>query len=250
MRLSYTLWGGRFNPIIVVDDVEEANLLVDVFRVDVVLPVGSAEALPEFVKRFPHLITPFSLRRIISEPWDRSELLDIHNQLVHFRETPEWRAIKAKGLRLYEWDGADPLADVFLQQFGSYPSEGELGIDYRGLVTRAADPSTESLAPTAPIPAAVLDHPSIPFLSSHSLRRHHTVAAGWDSPGFFVGDAANLADLVCHWNLRAAHIPLWFVDPKHIGRYEEIIPRWDAMMRELVASRPEYARTGRFVDTG
>jgi hypothetical protein len=36
-RLSFALWGGRFNPIIFVDQQEQAESLVDVFRVDVVL---------------------------------------------------------------------------------------------------------------------------------------------------------------------------------------------------------------------
>jgi hypothetical protein len=49
VRLSYTLWGGRFNPIVMADREDEARRLVDLFRVDLLLPVGSADE----VKRFP-----------------------------------------------------------------------------------------------------------------------------------------------------------------------------------------------------
>ena len=58
-----------------------------------------------------------------------------------------------------------------------------------------------------------------------------------DHPGFFVGDAGDVEDLVCHWNLRAADIPLWFVDTKHRDRYSALIPAWEAAMREMVAGR-------------
>lgn len=63
-----------------------------------------------------------------------------------------------------------------------------------------------------------------------------------DSPGFFVGDASNLDDLVCHWNLRAADIALWFVDPAHLGRYTATIPAWEKAMRQSVAHRHEWDR--------
>jgi hypothetical protein len=39
-------------------------------------------------------------------------------------------------------------------------------------------------------------------LSRLGINRHFGIRAGWDYPGFFVGDAANLDDLVVFWNLR------------------------------------------------
>src|SRR5215211_6549531 len=56
VRLSHTLWGGRFNPIVIVDHEEEAGRLIDLFRVDLILPIGNSEEVKEFPKRFPHLI--------------------------------------------------------------------------------------------------------------------------------------------------------------------------------------------------
>ena len=40
VRLSHTLWGGRFNPILIVDREEEAKRLIDLFRVDLIWPIG------------------------------------------------------------------------------------------------------------------------------------------------------------------------------------------------------------------
>lgn len=110
------------------------------------------------------------------------------------------------------------------------------------MLTQGFETTEFSLEPVSPIPAGILDHPSISYLSRHALERHYGVQAGWDSPGFFVGDVTNLDDLVCHWNLRAADIALWFVDPAHFGRYAEIIPAWEKAMRQSVAHRHEWDR--------
>ena len=59
-RVSFALWGGRFNPIILVDKPQEADSReIDVFRVDLILPLGDSQEVKEFPKKFPHIITPF-----------------------------------------------------------------------------------------------------------------------------------------------------------------------------------------------
>ena len=58
-KFSHTMWGGRFNPIAIVDRPEEAERIVEVFRADMIVPVGAGDALDAFKKRFPHLISPF-----------------------------------------------------------------------------------------------------------------------------------------------------------------------------------------------
>ena len=98
------------------------------------------------------------------------------------------------------------------------------------------------LAPGEPIPADCTDRPNIGVVSRLMLEHHHSIDAGRNSPGFFYGDASNLDDLVSHWNLRAADVLLWFVDPNHLMRYAEIIPAWEKVMRETVAHRHEWDR--------
>lgn len=246
VRRSYSLWGGRFNPILLVDREEEAKQLVDLFRVDLILPIGKADDVKAFPNKFPHLITPFSLRDnlFIGDSGERNyaQVLDIHNALVHLIDKPEWKAIKDRGVRLYTWKADDPLADMFLVHFGAYPSIKETGIDYRAMFARAAEATEYTLDPNTVIPSDTLDHPSIAYLSRHGLKRHYSVNSGWERPGFFVGDLRNIDDLVCYWNLRATDIPLWFVDPNHLTRYADTIPAWEKAMRESVAHRHESDR--------
>lgn len=245
VRLSYALWGGRFNPILVVDREEEAERLVDLFRVDMVWPVGDTDDVTAFPKKFPYLITPLFPETLFVEGFHKrrhAQLLDVHNCLVNALDRPEWKAIKQKGVRLYAWQADDPLSDVFLVQFGGYPNVEDTGTDYRAMLVQAAEATEHTLASTAIIPADVLDHPSVSYVSRHGLERHYASPAGRDHPGFFVGDASNVDDLICHWNLRAADIPLLFVDTNHGARYVEIVPAWEKSMRDMVARRHELER--------
>jgi hypothetical protein len=59
VRINHAIWGGRFNPIVIVDREGEANSIIEAFRVDVILPLGQSEDMKEFVDRYNHLISPF-----------------------------------------------------------------------------------------------------------------------------------------------------------------------------------------------
>lgn len=245
VRLSFVLWGGRFNPIVVVDQEEEAKRLIDLFRVDFVLPIGESETVKAFPKSFPHLINPFIRDSIFiggAKEGVKSQVLDIHNAIIHLRGSNEWKAIVKNGFRLYSWDADDPLNDVFLMQFGAFPSVEEGMIDYRNMLLEASDASEFAIETNSTLPPDVLDTPTISYFNRHGLSRHYSVRAGWNSPGFFVGDSDNFEDLITHWNLRAADIPLWFVDPNHLDRYKDIIPAWEKYMREMVDRRHEFRR--------
>lgn len=247
VRYSCALWGGRFNPVLVIDQEEEASQLVDLFRLDVILPIGDGEELKGFAKKHSHLIDPFYHQAIFMKggkdyhPY--AQLLDIHNLLAHHRDTPEWQKIKGKGVYLYTWQQDDPLADVFLAQLGGYPDVQEVGTDYQALLRKASGATEFELDSTTPIFPEIIDYPTISYFARHGLTRHYGIPRGRDSPGFFVGSATNLDDLVSYWNLRACDIPLWFIDPQHFGRYASLIPAWEKAMRERVANyRSEWDR--------
>ncbi len=238
MRLSFAFWGGRFNPVIVVDD-EQAQDLVDLFRLDMIVPIGESEVVKSFPKRFPYLFNPFFPEGLFVGgvgTW-HPQVLDVHNALVHLQTKSEWQAVKKNGLRIYSWAPDDPLADVFLMQLGQYPNPDEVHIDYYDLLTRATDAARVEIESTSTLPPDLLEFPSIPFLSRFGLERHYSVPEGWDYPGFFSGDATNFDDLVCCWNLRAADIPLLFIDAKHLERYGGTIGFWDESMRGMVSRR-------------
>lgn len=237
------MWGGRFNPVIPIDDLEQAKNLVELFRLDFVLPIGASEEVQAFPARFPHLKNPLFPASLFVNGMAGSKharILDIKNTLVALGDSAELKAIKDQGFRLYSWAPDDPLADVFLATFGAYPEAATIGIDYREVVSSVFDGADTRLEPQAPIRADALEHPAAGYLSRHRLTRHYSTRAGWDFPGFYVGDAADFDDLAAYWNIRAADIPVIFIDRNHVARFAELIPAWERTAQELVARRPNF----------
>ena len=240
VRYSHALWGGRFNPMLVVGREEEARQLVELFRLDMLWPVGDSQEVKNFPKKFPHLILPVHGDSIFvkDEKWGSfAHILDITNAVSHWHTKPEWKFFREKGVRAYHWQEEDPLADVFLMHFGAYPSADEVGTDYSEIVGQVTEPTTFELSPRDPIPVDIVEHPNFAAIGRFGLKRHYTVRAGWDMPGFFVGRATDYEDLVCYWNLRACDIPLLFVDPTHLDRFAALNPAWQRTLQAFVENR-------------
>ncbi|MFN3242960.1 MAG: hypothetical protein ACE37K_15780 [Planctomycetota bacterium] len=244
VRLSHALWGGRFNCIVIVDHDVEATRLIELFRVDLIVPLGESEAVRTFPARFKHIINPFFHDGLYIDGQGGAtncQALDIHNMLAAFHGTPELTALKDKGVRTYSWGQDDPLADPFLMLLGEYPTLDESHTDYSGFLRESVGATNADIT-MEPIPTSILEHPTIAHFSRHGVTTHHSVQRGWDAPGFYVGDATNLVDLVSFWNLRAADIPLWFVDPEHFARYTHLVPAWETRLREMVSRRHDFER--------
>src|SRR5436190_22972563 len=58
LRLTHTLWGGRFNPIIPLGDPELARLLIKVFRVDCLYCLSESPEGSAILADFKHLFWP------------------------------------------------------------------------------------------------------------------------------------------------------------------------------------------------
>lgn len=244
VRMTHAFWGGRFNPIVFADRPDEAKALVEVFRADMIVPIGNSAEVAAMQARFPHLIAPFvSGQLFLDSQSDRplSSVLDIHNLLVHWNEKSEWKAVRERGVRRVCWDDDDPLADVLLLQYGQYPAPTEIGIDYDDIVLQATTAIDLKLEKAASIPAETLDRPNIGYLARHGLQQHYSVRdGGWNTPGFFFGDVGDMDDLVAFWNIRAANIRLSFIDLNHGSRYEAVLPVLKSYYERRLAGRPEH----------
>jgi hypothetical protein len=51
MRLNYTSWGGRFNPIVFADRSDKAREIVELFRADHIVPLGDGPEVSAFRDR-------------------------------------------------------------------------------------------------------------------------------------------------------------------------------------------------------
>lgn len=246
VRLTHTMWGGRFNPIVLVDQPEEASETIEAFRADFVIPIGTTREVTNFPAQYPHLINPLLPNDLfLRHPREttRAHILDMHNAARHWRDTSEWKSLTSEGyMQIPGWANDDPLADAFLVQFGAYPDAAAIGIDYYEILNQAALAIQLEIHLGRPLPVELLSQTSLSYLSRHGLYRHHTVRPGWDHPGVFVGDVTSIEDLVAFWNLRAADIQLLFVDPNHWDRYAELLPTYMNGVRESLAHLAEHRR--------
>src|SRR5262249_39881264 len=130
-RLSHCLWGGRFNPIIAIDDDPKSRLLVDVFRVDVLWAVERDERSTAFVKSVSHLPSPFLYDELFRDRAKSKEciLLDVTHPIRLFYESYVKDKVTPTRTTLYDWLPDDPLASVFEATFGRYPDVSESGVD-------------------------------------------------------------------------------------------------------------------------
>lgn len=249
VRNNHALWGGRFNPIVVVDRASEARAIVEAFRADIVQPLGASEEVTAFAASYKHLISPFFPKGGVfmgRGPDARANVLDVRNAMVSARDTLEWKQLRESKPRIYKWEAEDPLTDVFLMQLGAYPDKDICHTDYESMFKESLEANEVAIKRDIALPADLFDHPSIAYVSRYRARRHYSVQSYWDHPGFYLGDASDLNDLVAFWNLRAADIALLFVDRNRAARYELAISTWKTYTAKLLSNRrdhdgPKYA---------
>lgn len=242
LRASFSLWGGRYNPVIPVDDSELASDLIRFFRVDALWPISDDQTTKDFAAGYPYLPNPFFHESIfIGEEKGRKNpiMVDIYHPLNrlyedHFRNNPNPEMM----VEVHTWESTDPLSDILLATFGALPTPEETGTDYIALMTsklRAKDLTTKN---GANVPQVREKHLSVSMISSAYLERHHSYLYHNGQPGFYLGSADDFDDVVNFWNLRAADNPLVFLDPNHSFRLEARRSSW----LEILKSRPQDRR--------
>jgi len=242
LKLTFTMWGGCYNPVIPVDDIEFARSLVRLFRVDVLWPVSEDEDIKKFIDRFPHLPNPF-LHEELFVPYGDGErgpqLVDIYHPIrrlhdEHFKNNTS----PDTTVTIFEWQAEDPLADVLLATFGTVPSVKVTGTDYLDLLKRHLSAKTVVLTPQEPLPQRTGNDWPVSAFCRAFMRQHYFVQNYWGHPGIYVGSASDFNELVTFWNLRATDTSLMFYDPSHAARLEPKLTNWLNILR----SRPK----GRF----
>lgn len=219
LRLTYAFAGGRFNPVIPVNDTELAESLVDRFRVDLLFPVADTEPISSFVGAHDYLHWPSFNKTLFFEAWQhipaRGAFVDVYHAARTLREA---RGRRRKVL-LPAWDDDDPLAMVLLAMVGRYPVPSAEVPDYKEILTRILGTEDLVLQRAAPVPSEVLTRLTPARLTATELDA--------DEPGpdhgIYVGNADNFDDLVNFWNIRAAGAGLVFYDTAHGGRLSAVL---------------------------
>lgn len=243
-RLSCALWGGRFNPIILIDRPEARNQ-VELFRPDMVMPLGDHHDVAAFAMSFPHWESPLFPKDLFTGDANcggRCQLLDIQNLLHHWRDHPEWKEVLSSGVRIAKWKADDPMADVMLCQFGAYPDPASIHVDYEDILTKAANATVFNIETEKPLPAEMLDHFGVQQFTRYALSPHYMSQSGFGGPGTYVGDGSNVVDLANFWNIRATGISLVFFDTRYPERCTPLRDAYHARLTADLATLDEWRR--------
>jgi len=133
--LTHTLWGGRFNPIIPIDDDELSKMLINAFHVDALYPTSEDQVFKDFIAKYPYIPWPLFHEGLFIEGFNNvmePTLLDLRHPIRYFYEERTKKQLRLdRKYAFYEWSASDPLSYVFLTSFGSFPSKDEIGLDYK-----------------------------------------------------------------------------------------------------------------------
>lgn len=223
LRLTHTLWGGRYNPIIPIGSgTDSESKLVESFKVDALFPVENDENISNFIKKFPHLPWPLHLTENLFIKGRRSlepAFLDIYqaalrlnSDLIKYNHRDTWQ------LNCISWAPNDPLSNMFEAMFGAYPSADEIKIDYDGLIASRLNVNSIGINPQTEISPDLFKNSTRNQLTTHMLLGGKIL----NHPGLYVGSVNNFSDLVYFWNMRACGMSLLFYDPDYSSRLDKI----------------------------
>lgn len=240
MRRSFSLWGGRYNPIIPIDDFKEARSLIDLFRVDCLYPASNTDAVKAFIDAQIHLPWPDYQRGFVTDRGQAGKTSTFADLVAptrllfeeHFKNNLQADPLVV----LHEWSDEDPLADLLLATFGALPADEETAQDYAGLMKLHLRAPVHRVAPDQPIALLEMGQMSLAGFNGVGLQQHYAVQSSWRHAGFYMGDATDFDDIVSFWNLRATDIPLFFYDPVHAARLDHLRDQWLNRVSQIINS--------------
>ena len=232
LRLTFTMWGGRYNPLIPVDNPDLARKLIDLFRVDILWPLTADKSVEDFIKRFPHLDNPIHGEIFTMGSRLESQFVDISHPVRRAYEE-NFKNIATPGIKvkIRTWSLEDPLADVMLLTFGAVPPAQETGTDYLAFLKRYLAAEEAYIGTTEPLPQISENEWSLSAFSSIYLHQHYSARNHWNYSGIYVGEAKDFDDLVTFWNIRATNARLMFYDPTQTERIKERHLQWVKFLR-------------------
>jgi hypothetical protein len=223
-RLTHTLWGGRYNPVIPVGHLSDKDI-VRAFAVDILIPADPSPELESFAHSIEKLYWPDILRRLFPDGAQSKSpsFVDVKRPIEQIREKRDRERATLRHAYLFEPDATDPLRDVLLAMFGGYPSAAEVGVDYISTFVSTLNAEVLRAAVLGPEIATALTPSEIAAWGLTTFDPHFMFEG---ENGLFIGSAASYEDLTAFWNLRAAGLNLRFVDRAHDNRLAYITEKW------------------------
>lgn len=243
LRFTHSFAGGKFNPIVPVDQSELAANLVDLFHIDVLFPIEIVEPIESFVKAYDNLNWP-NLRKgqLFHEGWaghpPYAAFADIYHvaRRIHEQEIKDLADPRVRA-SLMSWQPDDPLAMVLLATSGAYQKPSKTVPNYERYLEAFLSAERIQIHTDEALPGDLNRRLTPSRLCAEELQHDHVPG----DPGFYVGRADSFVDVLNFWNLRAAGVEVIFVDPQYRSRLNPMIEehkRWLATLRRPQPREP------------
>jgi len=206
MENAHCIWGGRFCPIIPVDNSARARQLVETFDVDALFPMTDDALIQQFLSAFSFRSWPFFHQQfwVESGGYLRPQLLSVEHPLRFFSSSEGRLRRNNSPAVLFDWEDTDPLSLWFSAAIGKYPQAPSGIPDFRRMYLDAFTPLRLEIKrdSQAREPGAITPN----TISSFDLYLDQSNQGA----GVYVSEKSDFANVVNFWNLRASGPELSF----------------------------------------
>lgn len=241
IKFSFCFWGGNFFPIIPFENKELADLLIRRFKIDLLFPLNrsNSKAL-NFIENYQYIKWPL-IHSALFEPrmggGVSPNFLDINFPSAELSKN---NIRKSLNLTSLVQENDDPLMDILSIDFGVFPEENEIRIDYKKQLEKYFDIIHRKVSKDDNVHAD-RDRYNISKISKSFLFADHFHYTWFQ--GYYLGKVNSFDDLVNYWNLKASNINVKFFDQDYIYRFESInksIEELNKRNSEDEFARPHY----------
>jgi len=226
-RISSILWGGVYNPIIPVGSPDDlANKLVNVFPIDILVPLAETSEIKSFIDKYNWARLPRMYRNSIlvkdsyNKGYMKTCVLDISHLLRNLWDK-EFKFAKdgTSKCAIVSWKASDPYKDLYPLIFGDYPKE-IFSFQYMDSFKKATRAQDINIEPKKNIPALAATVITPIGLTAQLLNSWGGSGLG---DGVYVGDHKYFLDVVNFWNIRAAGTYLTFLPKTNSRRFSSYV---------------------------
>lgn len=225
VRYSTLLCGGKYNPIIPVDDEEYADNLIRTFQVDLLYAVKRTDKVGKLIDKYDYLPYPSIFKDIVIEGIEghTTLFLDGISGMKSYFSSDKIAGTEIVKMDNCIWDEDDPLSDILLMTYGAVPAKEGETLDFWKKLKENIDLNEVTFTVDSPLPDDADSFMSLHRLFSAYLVRTRTLKNHYTSSGVYVGSVRSNEDLIQFWNIRASGANLVFYDNEHSGRLDGFV---------------------------
>lgn len=246
-NINTLLWGGLYNPIIPVsldNNIDTVNQLINIFSVDILVPLSNTKEIEDIIERYPFLSSPNHYsKNIYYEDWHSKQnviaFLDSINIIDRLWEKNfKFRdELYKSNYILVDWDNDDSCNNLFSILFGKIPNSLNLKYDYRNTFKKGLKSKEFHVKNNFLLDSILINNIS-PIELTTTLLSQYNNSSG--KSGIYIGLSNDFYDLLNYWNLRASGVEILYLPIDFIDRFKEITNKYIENQKNIPNRNPNF----------